>query len=451
MNELHTDWLKKVKDKDVINQFNRLRWKGKKKPISVILDEFKKEKKKNKRTIFVPDPLDARSELYKILTSFPQTGLYGEIDLNIFRQFIMHIFSIFEGSPRNQMIHKINKKVSEMSKDPEVHTFYKDLKCSPKPHMFDLANAFYRLSPGKRYQKIIDCEIRCNILLDQLRPEFLEEIKQKIYLNPKNRLILNEKLDFKIKVQMAVLEGRKRHKLNTKIDEMTLHWAKLQGCSVFKKWMNIQTQWDKYGFEDIINKFTLLEHSISHQRRKNGDAFELEHQTFAVKEVSKRLGHQLEDLKIYTNVNWVKNRRHIGEVDIVLVKNKRVICLIEMKAHSFHITKAFEQHKTKITDPSCSLVINDQFKWSLIPGDEPPALFVVTCKSPRDYMFGCDPNIFKIIGNELYHLPERTNIFNCDILLMRFAKKIKNGIIQKSPEQVLLDNWDNIIYISEDR
>ena len=324
MHQEINDWLNNIKDIDVINQFNGLKWNKRQKPVPLDLSKFKVVSNGKARPMFTRDMSDKRGELYTILTSFPPTGLYGKIDLDQFRSLILRIFSVFMGSPRNQTINEINSTISKLGENIEVQSLYKALNCSSTLHMFDLARAFYRFSPGKRYKKIIDSEARYNILLDQVRPDFLANIRRKINLKSRDSPLTKDELDFKIMIQMAVIEGKKRHQLNEKMEKILSLWNEVQNCPRFKTWSTIQTLWKKYAFEDLIDQFTQLENKISSKRRTIGKKFELEKHSLAVKEVTKRLGYQPNILEAYTSINWTKNNKLIGEADIVLVEGKKL-------------------------------------------------------------------------------------------------------------------------------
>lgn len=346
-----------------------------------------------RRRTELDDFLSSKEELLARYSSLPRTGLY-DISLPpaeqcaIFLNYAKYLKEQMYNAPRNTEIRRLNEIVKQICERSPIATtrLFELLEIDNLTRDFDIImSAFKRASDeknaGDKYKKYMIYYKKS--LANPYTDDLINTIKnnlQKKYDQSKADKKLQEILLIHKNYQAECLASADKYKILMETDPQYL------------KWNEIQTLWISLDFNNLLKMFYDVTMMIKHRKHYNGVMLETICIDKILSVISERTHIETKDLTVLRNVKFQSSKLLLGEIDIVVLHENKIIACIESKSGIYDIPHAIEQiekMKTHIHKPSILFYTPNSCKDVKLSVSDSPIYLVVTSLKTNLADFKC--------------------------------------------------------------
>jgi len=343
-------------------------------------------------------------KVHKILTKYGKNGLYtsdGNIDqLNFlnFQTFCSKLQKRLNDSPRNKLLLRLTNKSNKIYDDNnDVKKMYSYFNLKRETYFLCLINRYNLLNTGKIYKRYLVYNEKSTYL-----PLSKTEVSNAIQ-NKKRKFdkIDHNYDDFDWHNFIDEINNIKKSRTLEFQDKATKLKEILKTDKNYLNYQKIKKVWELYGFNTMAEEFNKLDYSNGENKRLRGEKFESMYGNVSfnfIKNYIIKNTSMIEKNKFsfYYNCYWYNINNPVGEIDIVILYNNKVVAIGELKSNCFDIVNGYNQHKRKIDAKykirinNCDYNINDDV-----------IIFLITLIQEYEYIVGTDSKLIKIIGDHL--------------------------------------------------
>jgi hypothetical protein len=350
-------------------------------------------------------------QLATVFESKPKSGLYKDEDDGDFEYFAQHVRRSLSLSPRTVLRAALNKGLARLTTESplQVQTLHEllDLSSSPRePHMHRLVQSLASVCPGQCYSKL---------------QHALQHLERHLATDPQT---ICAKVQAKHgSANCADLEAI-WHKVLQKHQERTRHLeervSRLQKELAldmeYAKHTAVITLWEGIGAKRLWERFLEVDLLLCRSRNHQGAKFESQQELVfamivqrlmaAANEEGAALSLSTDEFAYVCNMHWWHGQVAVGEIDLVVLQQGKVVAVCEMKSTCYLLSQAFRQHEHKIlqcrNDPWATRI--GPSSASLFQVSDRLEFFVATCAaavtpSDSDHLLGAEPTLSTAIAD----------------------------------------------------